>query len=98
VYDKLIVSAGEGGWRGCVRAAGDLNRLTGRQLAAVQVSLPAPVTRPPLVVPARALCDHEQLAVGVGPTGVGAAPQDSMRPAKGGDDARQAAAAMAPAM
>ena len=75
-----------------------LNRLIGRQFAAVQASLPAPATRPPLVVPARALRDHEQLAVRVGPTEVGAAPQDSMRPAKGGDDARQAAAAMAPAM
>jgi type VII secretion protein EccE len=75
-----------------------LNRLIGRPFAAVQASLPAPATRPPLVVPARALRDHEQLAVRVGPTEVGAAPQDSMRPAKGGDDARQAAAAMAPAM
>jgi type VII secretion protein EccE len=70
-----------------------LNRLTGRQLAAVQASLPAPATRPPLVVPARALRDHEQLAVRVGPITVGAAPQDSMRPAKGTDDARRAAAA-----
>jgi hypothetical protein len=52
-----------------------LNRLTGRQLAAVQASLPAPATRPPLVVPARALDDHEQLAVRVGPTVVGATPQ-----------------------
>jgi type VII secretion protein EccE len=75
-----------------------LNRLIGRQFAAVQASLPAPATRPPLVVPARALRDHEQLAVRLGPTEVGSAPQDSMRPAKGGDDARQAAAAMAPAM
>jgi hypothetical protein len=52
-----------------------LNRLSGRQLAAVQASLPAPATRPPLVVPARALDDHEQLAVRVGPTVVGATPQ-----------------------
>lgn len=56
-----------------------LNRLTARQLAAVRASLPAPANRPPLVVPARALRDHEQLAVRVGPTDVGAAPQDSMR-------------------
>ena len=45
-----------------------LNRLTGRQLAAVQASLPAPATRPLLVVPERALRDHEQLAVRVGST------------------------------
>jgi type VII secretion protein EccE len=45
-----------------------LNPLTGRQAAAVQASLPAPAKRPPLVVPARALRDHEQLAVRVGPT------------------------------
>ncbi len=44
-----------------------LNRLTGRQLAAVRASLPAPTTRPPLVVPARALRDDEQLAVRLGP-------------------------------
>jgi hypothetical protein len=58
-----------------------LNRLTGRQLAAVRASLPAPATRPPLVVRARALRDDEQLAVPVGPTEVGAAPQHSMGPA-----------------
>ena len=74
-----------------------LNRLTGRQLAAVRASLPAPATRPPLVVPARALRDHEQLAVRVGPTEVGAAQQHPMRPAEGSDDARPAAA-VAPAM
>ena len=68
-----------------------LNRLTGRQLAAVQASLPAPATRPPLVVPARVLRDHEQLAVRVGPTEVAATPH-SMRPAEGSDDARRAAA------
>jgi type VII secretion protein EccE len=72
-----------------------LNPLTGRQLAAVQASLPAPATRPPLVVPARALRDQEQLAVRVGPTKVGAAPP--MGPAEGSDDARRAAA-VAPAM
>jgi hypothetical protein len=76
---------GKGAWAG-------LNRLTGRQLAAVQASLPAPATRPPLVVPARGLRDNEQLTVRVGPTLVGAAPQDSMSPAKGTDDARRAAA------
>jgi type VII secretion protein EccE len=69
-----------------------LNRLTGRQLAAVRASLPAPARHPPLVVPARALPDNEQLTVRVGPTLVGAAPQDSMSPAKGTDDARRAAA------
>jgi type VII secretion protein EccE len=74
-----------------------LNRLTGRQLAVVRASLPAPTKRPLLVVPARALRDHEQLAVRVGPTDVDAAPQHSMSPAKGSDDA-QRAAAVAPAM
>jgi type VII secretion protein EccE len=48
-----------------------LNRLTGRQLAAVRASLPAPARRPPLVVPARVLREDEQLAVRVGPTVVG---------------------------
>ena len=58
-----------------------LNRLTGRQLAAVQASLPAPAERPPLVVPARVLRDDEQLAVRVGPIVVGAAPQTLDEPA-----------------
>ncbi|MDT5354430.1 MAG: hypothetical protein QOJ56_2962 [Mycobacterium sp.] len=57
-----------------------LNRLTGRQLAAVHASLPAPAKRPPLVVPARALRDDEQLAVRVGPTMVRAAPQTLDQP------------------
>jgi type VII secretion protein EccE len=72
-----------------------LNCLTGRQLAAVRASLPAPATRPPLVVPARALHDHEQLEVRVGPTEVDAA--TPMGPAEGSDDARRAAA-VAPAI
>jgi hypothetical protein len=46
---------GKDGWAG-------LNPLTGRQLAAVRASLPAPAARPLLVVPARALQrDDEQL-------------------------------------
>jgi len=57
-------------------------------LAAVQVSLPAPATRPPLVVPARALRDDEELEVRVGPTEVDATPQHSISPAEGSDDAR----------
>jgi type VII secretion protein EccE len=72
-----------------------LNRLIGRQLAAVRASLPAPATRPPLVVPARALRDDEQLEVRVDPTEVDAAPQHSMRPAEGSDHAQLAAAAPA---
>ena len=36
-----------------------LNRLTGRQLAAVRASLPAPATRPLLVVPSRGLRDDD---------------------------------------
>ncbi|MGH3554093.1 MAG: type VII secretion protein EccE, partial [Mycobacterium sp.] len=43
-----------------------LNRLLGRQLAAVRASMPAPSQRPPLVVPVRSLGDHEQLAVPLG--------------------------------
>ena len=76
-------------------ARAGLNRLTGRQLAALRASLPAPATRPPLVVPARALGDRERLAVRVDPTQVGAAPKHSMRPAEGSDEAQPAAAAPA---
>ncbi|MCW2660299.1 MAG: Type secretion protein EccE [Mycobacterium sp.] len=74
-----------------------LNRLTGRQLAAVHASLPAPATHPPLVVPARLLHDDDELEVQLGPTEVCAAPQHSMSPAEGSDDAHRAAA-MAPSM
>jgi type VII secretion protein EccE len=56
-------------------ACAGLNRLTGRQLAAVRASLPAPAQRPLLVLPSRTLGEHEDLAVGLGPTLVGAAPQ-----------------------
>ena len=69
-----------------------VNRLTGRELAAVRASLPAPATRPPLVVPARVLRDDEQLAVRVDPIEVDAAPQHSMRPAELSDDAQPATA------
>jgi type VII secretion protein EccE len=43
-----------------------LNRLTGRQLAAVRASMPAPTTRPLLVVPSRELHDDEDLVLPVG--------------------------------
>jgi type VII secretion protein EccE len=43
-----------------------LNRLTGRQLAAVRASLPAPATRPLLVLPSRDLRDHDELVLPVG--------------------------------
>ncbi|QNI07065.1 type VII secretion protein EccE [Mycobacterium kubicae] len=43
-----------------------LNRLTARQLAAVRASLPAPTTRPQLVVPSRELRDHDELELPVG--------------------------------
>jgi hypothetical protein len=72
-----------------------LNRLTGRQLAAVRASLPAPATRALLVVPARVLHDDEQLTVRVGPIEVDAAPQHSMPSAEESDDAQPAAAAAA---
>ncbi|GBE67227.1 type VII secretion protein EccE [Mycobacterium sp. MFM001] len=42
---------------------GGLNRLTGRQLAAVRASLPAPIPGRVLALPSRALPDDEQLAV-----------------------------------
>lgn len=43
-----------------------LNRLTGRQLAAVRASLPAPTARPLLVVPSRPLrADDDELALSV---------------------------------
>jgi type VII secretion protein EccE len=43
-----------------------LNRLTGRQLAAVRASLPAPTTRPLLVVPSRELRDHDEVVLSIG--------------------------------
>lgn len=66
-----------------------LNRLTGRQLAAVRASLAAPATRPVLVVPGRALQDDDQLAVRVVPMEADAAPMFS---AEESEDAEQAAA------
>jgi hypothetical protein len=48
-----------------------LNRLTGRQLAAVRASLPTPARRHLLVVPARVLRDSERLAVRLGSASVG---------------------------
>ena len=49
-----------------------LNRLTGRQLAAVRASLPAPTTRPPLVVPSRELRDDDELVLPIGQVREGA--------------------------
>ncbi len=43
-----------------------LNRLTGRQLAAVRASLPAPTIRSPLAVPSRGLHDDDELVLSVG--------------------------------
>lgn len=43
-----------------------LNRLTGRQLAAVRASLPAPSTRSLLAVPSRGLLDQDELVLQVG--------------------------------
>ncbi|WP_204080439.1 type VII secretion protein EccE [Mycobacterium riyadhense] len=43
-----------------------LNRLIGRQLAAVRASLPAPTPRPQLVVPSRRLGEHDELELPVG--------------------------------
>lgn len=60
-----------------------LNRLTGRQLAAVRASLPTPVRRPLLVVPARALRDSEPLAVRLGSASVSPGLQRSKSPVEG---------------
>jgi type VII secretion protein EccE len=43
-----------------------LNRLTGRQLAALRASLPAPAPHPLLVVPSRTLLDDDELVMPVG--------------------------------
>jgi type VII secretion protein EccE len=43
-----------------------LNRLTGRQLASVRASLPAPAARPHLIVPSRPLPDDDDLVLSVG--------------------------------
>jgi type VII secretion protein EccE len=51
-----------------------LNRLTGRQLAAVRASLPAPRTRSPLVVPTRELLEDDDLVLQVGQVHENAAP------------------------
>jgi type VII secretion protein EccE len=51
-----------------------LNRLTGRQLAAVSASLPAPTTRPFLVVPTRGLLDGDDLVLQLGQARESAAP------------------------
>ncbi len=48
------------------QASSGLNRLTGRQLAAVRASLPAPTARPLLVVPSRALLGDDDLVLSVG--------------------------------
>ncbi len=45
--------------------ASGLNRLTGRQLAAVRASLPAPSVRQTLVVPSRGLHDDDELVLSV---------------------------------
>jgi type VII secretion protein EccE len=42
-----------------------LNRLTGRQLAAVRASMPAPTTRPLLIVPSRELHNEEDLVLSI---------------------------------
>jgi type VII secretion protein EccE len=51
-----------------------LNRLTGRQLAAVRASLPAPTNRPLLLVPSRGLLDGDDLVLQVGQVREVAAP------------------------
>ncbi|OBJ01964.1 type VII secretion protein EccE [Mycobacterium alsense] len=50
-----------------------LNRLTGRQLAAVRASLPVPAARPLLTVPSRPLLDDDDLVLSVGQVREGAA-------------------------
>ena len=55
------------------QVASGLNRLTGRQLAAVRASLPAPAARPLLVVPSRPLLDDDDLVLSVGQAREGSA-------------------------
>jgi type VII secretion protein EccE len=55
------------------QASSGLNRLTGRQLAAVRASLPAPAARPLLVVPSRSLLDDDDLVLSVGQVREGSA-------------------------
>lgn len=76
-------------WAGTI-----LRRLISRQLGAVLASLPAPVRHPSLMVPARALRDHEPLAVRVGPIAARTAPRPSVCPELS-DEAPQRAAASA---
>ncbi len=47
-------------------ASAGLNRLTGRQLAAVRASLPAPASRALLVAPSRGLLEQEELTLQLG--------------------------------
>jgi type VII secretion protein EccE len=56
-----------------------LNRLTGRQLAAVRASLPAPTTRSLLVVPTRGLLEGDDLVLQVGQARESAAPVPDRR-------------------
>lgn len=51
-----------------------LNRLTGRQLAAVRASLPAPTARPLMVVPGRPLLDDDRLLLDLGQAQAGTEP------------------------
>lgn len=73
---RLVTSGGRPQLSGWVRyhsekrlpraISSGLNRLTGRQLAAVRASLPAPAARPILVVPSRGLLDDDELVLSVG--------------------------------
>ncbi|WP_373138417.1 type VII secretion protein EccE [Mycobacterium marinum] len=75
---RLVMRAGEPRLSAWVRYHSDerlpkelsvgLNRLTGRQLAAVRASLPVPSTRAQLVVSSRELLDHDELELPVGQT------------------------------
>ena len=49
----------------CGGLTAGLNRLTGRQLAAIRASLPVPTINPLLTVPGRRLHDDEELVLSV---------------------------------
>lgn len=68
-----------------------LNRLISHQLAAVLASMPAPTRHPPLVVPARALREHERLAVRVDHVAARAAPRPAVHTELGDGASRRAA-------
>lgn len=80
------------GWSGVDAAIADAP-MTAQRRFGLAPSRPPISSAFPVDVAVLALRDHEQLAVRLGPTKVGAAPQHSMRPAEGSDNVRRTTAA-----